>query len=72
MVEKVEGFSPTLDGLVFHHGESSGTIDLTRQPQADLAKIAIDMPLAAAKALINVNRAFMKLFARMYGADRAA
>jgi hypothetical protein len=57
---------------VFHHGESSGTIDLTRQPQAELAKIAIDVPLAAAKALINVNRAFMRLFARMYGADRAA
>ncbi len=58
--------------LVFHHGESTGTIDLTRQRQADLAKVAIDMPLAAAKALINVNRAFIKLFARMYGADRAA
>jgi GNAT superfamily N-acetyltransferase len=58
--------------LVFHHGESTGTIDLTRQPQADLARIAIDVPLAAAKALINVNRAFMKLFARMYGANRAA
>jgi GNAT superfamily N-acetyltransferase len=58
--------------LVFHRGESSGTIDLARQPQADLAKIAIDAPLLAAKALINVNRAFMKLFARMYGADRAA
>ena len=58
--------------LVFHRAESSGTIDLTPQPQADLAKIAIDMPLAAAKALINVNRAFIKLFARMYGADRAA
>jgi len=58
--------------LVFRHGESSGTIDLARQPQADLAKIAIDAPLLAAKALINVNRAFMKLFARVYGADRAA
>jgi hypothetical protein len=58
--------------LVFHHGESTGTIDLTRQPQADLVRIAIDVPLAAAKALINVNRAFMKLFARMYGANRAA
>jgi RimJ/RimL family protein N-acetyltransferase len=58
--------------LVFHHGESTGTIDLTRQSQADLARIAIDAPLAAAKALINVNRAVIKLFARMYGADRAA
>ncbi len=58
--------------LVFQHGESTGTIDLTQQPQAELAKIAVDAPLLAAKALINVNRAFMKLFARMYGADRAA
>ena len=57
--------------LVFHHGESTGTIDLTRHAQADLAKIAIDLPLAAAKALINVNRAFVKLFARVYGPDRA-
>ena len=58
--------------LVFSQGESSGTIDLTRQPHADLAKIAIDVPLAATRALINFNRAFVKLFARMYGADRAA
>jgi hypothetical protein len=58
--------------LVFEHGETTGTIDITQQPQADLAKIAIDAPLVAAKALINFNRAFMKLFARMYGTDRAA
>lgn len=58
--------------LVFHHGESTGTIDLTRQPQVELAKMAIDAPLVAARALINFNRAFMKLFARVYGADRAA
>ena len=57
--------------LVFHHGESTGTIDLTRQPDAELAKMAIDVPLIAARALINFNRAFMKLFARVYGPDRA-
>jgi GNAT superfamily N-acetyltransferase len=51
--------------LVFRHGESSGTIDLAEQPEADFAKIAIDAPLAAAQALLSVNRAFMKLFARM-------
>jgi GNAT superfamily N-acetyltransferase len=51
--------------LVFRHGETSGTIDLAEQPEADFAKIAIDAPLAAAQALLNVNRAFMKLFARM-------
>jgi RimJ/RimL family protein N-acetyltransferase len=58
--------------LVFHHGESTGAIELSRQPQVELAKMAIDAPLVAARALINFNRAFMKLFARMYGADRAA
>jgi RimJ/RimL family protein N-acetyltransferase len=58
--------------LVFHHGESTGTIELKRQPQAAFANIAIDAPLAAAKAMINFNRAFVKLFARMYGVDRAA
>ena len=58
--------------LTFRHGESTGTIDLTRQPQVELAKMAIDAPLVAARALINFNRAFMKLFARVYGADRAA
>ncbi len=51
--------------LVFRHGETSGTIDLAEQPEANFAKIAIDAPLAAAKALINVNRAFLKLFARV-------
>jgi GNAT superfamily N-acetyltransferase len=50
--------------LVFHRAESSGTIDLTRQPQAELARIVIDAPLAAAKALINFNRAFIDLFSR--------
>jgi GNAT superfamily N-acetyltransferase len=58
--------------LVFRHGESSGTIDLARQPEADFAKIAIDAPLAAAQALLNVNRAVLKLFARMSGSGRAA
>jgi len=58
--------------LSFHYGESTGTIDLTRQPQAELAKIAIDAPLVAARALIHFNRACVKLLARMYGANRAA
>ncbi len=58
--------------LAFRHGESSGTIDLTQQPQTDLANIAIDAPLAAARALMNFNRVFVKLFTRGYGSGRAA
>ncbi len=57
--------------LVFHHGESTGTIDL-KPPQAELAKIAIDAPLAAARAVINLNLACWKLFSKMSGRDRAA
>jgi GNAT superfamily N-acetyltransferase len=58
--------------LVFAHGESTGTIEIRPQPDAELAKLAIDAPLAAARALVNFNRALWKLFSRMYGPRRAA
>ena len=58
--------------LVFRHGESTGTIDVGQAPQAELAKLAIDAPLDAARAVINFNRAWWKLFAKMYGGGRAA
>jgi GNAT superfamily N-acetyltransferase len=58
--------------LVFHQGESTGTIDLTRHSQDDLAKLVIDTPLAAARVLFNINRACWKLVTRMYGTKRAA
>jgi len=58
--------------LSFRHGETTGTVDVTKQPEADFAKIAIDAPLVAAQTLLNFNQAFLKLFARMSGADRAA
>jgi GNAT superfamily N-acetyltransferase len=58
--------------LAFRHGESTGTIDVTEQPEAAFAKIVIDAPLAAAQTLLNVNRAVLKLFARMSGSGRAA
>jgi GNAT superfamily N-acetyltransferase len=58
--------------LAFRHGESTGTIDLAEQPEAAFAKIVIDAPLAAAQALLNVNRAVLKLFSRMSGSGRAA
>jgi hypothetical protein len=58
--------------LVFRHGESTGTIEVSQAPQAELAKLAIDGPLGAAHALMNVNRAWWKLFAKMVGGGRAA
>jgi hypothetical protein len=58
--------------LVFRHGESTGTIEVGQAPQAELAKLAIDAPLDAARAVMNFNRAWWKLFAKMYGGGRAA
>jgi hypothetical protein len=58
--------------LVFRHGESTGTIDVGQAPQAELAKLAIDAPLGAARAVMNFNRAWWKLLAKMYRGERAA
>ena len=58
--------------LEFQHGESTGTIDLTPQPQAELAKLAIDAPLNAARAVMNFNRACWKMFSKMVEDGRAA
>ncbi|HKU08096.1 MAG TPA: GNAT family N-acetyltransferase, partial [Bradyrhizobium sp.] len=58
--------------LVFAHGESAGTIDVPPPQQAQLARLAIDAQLAAARAVMNFNRACWKLFSRMYGTGRAA
>jgi GNAT superfamily N-acetyltransferase len=58
--------------LVFERGESTGTIDLSQQPRDELAKLVIDAPLAAARALFHLNRACWKMVGRMYGAKRAA
>jgi hypothetical protein len=51
--------------LVFRHGESSGTIEVNQAPQGELAKLAIDGPLDAARAVMNLNHACWKLFAKM-------
>ncbi len=58
--------------LAFAHGESTGTIDVPTQVQAEFAKLAIDTPLVAARAMMNFNRVCWKLFSRMYGTRRAA
>ena len=51
--------------LVFRHGESTGTIEVNQAPQTELAKLAIDGPLNAARAVMNFNRVWWKLLAKM-------
>ena len=63
--------------LTFRHGESTGSIDLQPEPQAELAKPelakpGVATPVDTASAMINFNRTCWKLFFKMYGLDRAA
>jgi RimJ/RimL family protein N-acetyltransferase len=57
--------------LEFRHGESTGTIELTPQPRAELAKL-IDAPLNATRAVMSFNRACWKAFAKMVEDSGAA
>ena len=58
--------------LVFRHGESTGTIEVKQHPQSDVAKLAIDAPLATARAVMDLHRACWKLFSKMSGLGGAA
>jgi len=58
--------------LVFRHGESTGTIDLTKQDDAELAPTWADTTLNAARTAANFNRAYWRMLLRMYGGSRAA
>ena len=58
--------------LVLRHGESTGIIEVHQLPQDELTKLAIDVPLNAARAAMQAQRAFWKLLSRMYGPRRAA
>lgn len=58
--------------LVFRYGESTGTIEVKQYPQSDMAKLAIDAPLAAARAVMDWHRAGWKLFAKVSGLGKAA
>ena len=55
--------------LAFRDGEAAGTIDLTRQPQAELAKLA-SAPFAGTSAVMNFSRVYQTLLstiaARVY------
>lgn len=58
--------------LTFRHGESTGSIDLAPQAQPQAAKAAIATPADAARAMVNINRAYWKMLLRMYGWGRTA
>jgi GNAT superfamily N-acetyltransferase len=58
--------------LTFRHGESTGTIELRPQPQAETARLRITTPIDAVRAMINFNRAYWRLLLRMYGWGRTA
>src|ERR1700685_3325992 len=47
--------------LTFRHGESTGTIDLKRQPQLEPARLTIVTPVDAWRTMANFNRAYWKL-----------
>lgn len=57
--------------LAFRHGESTGTIDLAKTPEAELADLAA-APFAASRAMLSFNKTCWKLLSSMVGVDRAA
>jgi hypothetical protein len=58
--------------LTFRHGESTGSIDLEPQAQPQAARAAVATPADAARAMVNINRAYWKMMLRMYGWGRTA
>jgi GNAT superfamily N-acetyltransferase len=56
--------------LVFRQGESTGTIDLKQRSQPQVGGLAIPTP--AVRAMINLNRAYWRLYFGMYGWGRTA
>ena len=60
--------------LTFHHGESTGSIDLAQHNRPTPAPVpaASVAPLDAASAIVDFNRAYWRLVMQMYGWGRAA
>ena len=56
--------------LAFRHGESTGTIDLAKTPEDELAELAA-APFKAGRALLSFNSTCWKLISSMY-VNRAA
>jgi GNAT superfamily N-acetyltransferase len=58
--------------LTFRHGESSGSIDLAPQKQPEPASSAFPGAIDAARAMVNFNRAYWRIWLRMSGWGRMA
>ena len=58
--------------LTFRQGESTGSIDLKQLLPSPFAGLAIPTPTDAARAMINLNRAYWRLYFKMYGLSRTA
>jgi GNAT superfamily N-acetyltransferase len=58
--------------LTFRYGESTGSIDLTQHKQGEPASAVLATPVDAARAMVNINRAYWKMMLRMYGWGRTA
>jgi GNAT superfamily N-acetyltransferase len=60
--------------LTFHHGESSGSIDLAQheRPTPVPVPAANVAPLEAARAIANLNHVYWRMVMQMYGWSRAA
>ena len=58
--------------LTFRYGESTGTIDLVKQNQPELAPAGFEATLVAARTIANFNRAYWKMLMNMTGWGRAA
>ncbi|MBI5262849.1 MAG: GNAT family N-acetyltransferase [Bradyrhizobium sp.] len=57
--------------LVFRHGETTGTIDLAKTPEDELADL-VAAPLNASRALMSFNRTCWRLFSSMYNGHHHA
>jgi len=58
--------------LSFRHGESTGTVDVIKQNQPELASSGFGATLAAARTIANFNRAYWRMLLRVYGWRGAA
>jgi GNAT superfamily N-acetyltransferase len=58
--------------LTFQHGESTGSVDLTGLPPAEVGRFAKATPLDAMRAAVNFNRAYWKFVLGLYGWRTAA
>ena len=58
--------------LTFRQGESTGSIDLKRKNQTEVAKPAGATAIDAARAIVKFNRTWWTILLGMYGWRRAA